>query len=134
MLIAVTVIFALALIAAVAAWLRQREGNDTLSEEKSGLAEENTTLKIEKAALAEAVTRLEGELEKADGEKSKLSELGTGIEKLDSAFDRFEQKDAARQQLLSAFKQDVARGESASTPWSGAGRTRSSAVSSARPG
>jgi hypothetical protein len=53
MLIAVTVIFALALIAAVAAWLRQREDNDTLSEEKSGLAEENTTLKIEKAALAE---------------------------------------------------------------------------------
>ncbi|MGN6558531.1 MAG: DNA recombination protein RmuC, partial [Solirubrobacterales bacterium] len=91
------------LIAAIVAWLRQSRYNATLGDEV-------TTLKIDKAALEEAVTRLEAELEKTETEKSKLSELGTGIEKLDSAFGRFEQSEANRQQLLADVKGGVARG------------------------
>lgn len=99
----VTVIFALLLIATAVAWFRQHQHNAILSED-------NTNLKIDKAALEEAVTRLEGELEKADGDKAKLSDLGSGIEKLDSAFGRFEQGEASRQQLLADVKGNVARG------------------------
>jgi hypothetical protein len=99
----VTVFLALLLIAVSVAWLRQHGSNAVLTED-------NTTLRIDKAALQEAVTRLEGEVEKADGEKSKLNDLGSGIEKLDSAFGRFEDKEAGRQQLLAEVKGDVTRG------------------------
>jgi uncharacterized protein YhaN len=95
MLIAM-VVLAVLLVGTVVAWSRQRE--------------DNTSLKVDKAALEEAVARLESELAKADDEKAKLGDLGAGLERLDSAFGRFEQGAVSRQELLVDLKGNVARG------------------------
>ena len=85
---AVIVILVIALITTVIAWIRAREAN---------------------ARLSEAVDRLETEKAEGEAEKPQLSELNSSIEELGSSFQRYEQGEAKRQQLLTSVDDKVDR-------------------------
>jgi hypothetical protein len=85
----VIAILVLALIAAVVGLVRARERN---------------------ASMQEAVTRLEDERDAAQSEKPQLGKLTVSIEELGSSFERHEQGEAQRQQLLADVDAKVAHG------------------------